>query len=82
MLWPDEKRTRCAAMVSCMADGSAGSRMRRIKGARHAHVVMRAQGRTSGDEGRAAIAWKREAQRRDAEQGKGWRHGPTDLDGI
>jgi hypothetical protein len=39
-----------------MADGTEGARMRRIKGARHAHAVMRAQGRTPGDEGRAAIA--------------------------
>ena len=54
----------------CMADGSEGRCMRRVKGARHAHAVMRAQGRTSGDEGRAVIAWNREAQRREAEEGR------------
>jgi len=37
MLWPDEKRVRYAAIRQRMADGSEGRRMRRIKGARHAH---------------------------------------------
>jgi hypothetical protein len=37
--------------------------MRRVKGARHAHAVMRAQGRTPGDEGRAVIARNREARK-------------------
>ena len=65
-----------------MADGCEGVRMRRIKGARHAHAVMRAQGRTPGDEGRAAIAWNREARRRDREQGNGWRVSETYLNEI
>jgi hypothetical protein len=65
-----------------MADGSEGSRMRRIKGARHAHAVMRAQGRTPGDEGRARIAENREARNRDAEHGKSWRYGQANVDGI
>ena len=82
MLWPEQKRTRYAAIRDRMADGSEGSRMRRIRGARAAHAAMRAQGRVPGDEGRAVIEWKREARRRDAEQRKGWRHGQTDLDGI
>ena len=73
MLWPDEKRTRYAAIKNRMADGSEGGRMRRIKGARRAHSAMRAQGRTPGDEGRARIAENREAQLRDRERGKGWR---------
>jgi len=46
-----------------MDDGSEGARMRRIKGARHAHAVMRAQGRTPGDEGRARIVENREARK-------------------
>jgi hypothetical protein len=82
MLWPDENRTRYAAVCERMADGSEGRRMRRTKGARHAHAAMRAQGRTPGDEGRAVIAWNREARRRDTEQGNGWRHGQTNLTGI
>jgi hypothetical protein len=62
-----------------MADGSEGSRMRRIKGARHAHAVIRASGRVPGDEGRAAIAWNKKRER---EEGKGWRYGLADLSGI
>ena len=82
MLWPDEKRTRYAAIRNRMADGSEGSRMRRIKGARHAHAAMRDRGRTPGDEGRAAIQWNRETRKRDMEHGKSWRHGQTNLNGI
>lgn len=82
MVWPEQRRTRYASIRDRMADGSEGSRMRRIKGARHAHAVIRAQGRTPGDEGRAAIAWNREAQRRDKEEGKGWRHGQAVLNWI
>jgi hypothetical protein len=75
MLWPDQKRTRYAAIRERMADGSEGRRMRRIKGALHAHAVIRAQGRTPGDEGRAAIAWNRLAEKRDREEGRQWRYG-------
>ena len=82
MLWPDEKRTRYAAIRERMADGYEGSLMRRIKGARHAHASMRAQGRTPGNEGRAAIASNRATRRRDKEEGKGWRVGHADLSGI
>lgn len=82
MLWPDEKRTRYGAIRDRMADGSEGSRMRRIKGALHAHSVIRASGRAPGDEGRATIAANREALKRDAEQGRGWRCGQTNLNGI
>lgn len=80
MLWPDEKRMRYATVRERMTS-EEGSRMRRIKGARHAHAAIRTQGRTPGDEGRAAIAWNREARRRDAEQGKG-RYRQTNLNGI
>jgi hypothetical protein len=82
MLWPDGKRTRYAWVKDRMADGSEGSRMRRIKGARHSHAVIRAQGRTPGDEGRDAIAANREARRHNAKQGKGWRYGQANVDGI
>jgi hypothetical protein len=51
MVWPDEKRVPYAAIRERMADGSAGRRMRRIKGARHAHAVIRASGRIPGAEG-------------------------------
>ena len=53
--------------------------MRCIKGALHAHAVMRAEGRTPGDEGRAVIEANRAARKRDREEGKGWRVGHTDA---
>jgi hypothetical protein len=55
--------------------------MRCIKGALHAHAVMRALGRTPGDEGRAVIQANRKAREGDRE-GNGWRCGQADLDGI
>lgn len=58
-----------------MANGAEGKRMRRVKGARHAHAVMRSQGRVPGAEGRAAIAANRASYKRDREEGKTWRHG-------
>ena len=81
MLWPDEKRTRYAAIRERMTRAE-GKRMRCIRGAKAAHQAMRLKGRTPGDEGRAAIAANREARRRDAEQGKGWRYGQTDMSGV
>jgi hypothetical protein len=80
MPWPVEKRTRYAGVRRRMTS-KEGKRMRCIRGARAAHRIMRAQGRTPGDEGRAAIARNREARSR-TEQGNGWRHGHTDLSGI
>ena len=56
--------------------------LRRVKGARHAHAAMRAEGRTPGDEGRAAIALSRATRQRDREEGTGWRIGQTYLDGT
>lgn len=81
MLWPDEKRTRYASIRERMTS-EEGKRMRCIRGARAAHRAMRTQGRTPGDEGRAAIAWNREARRRLTDEGKGWRYSQTDLTGI
>jgi hypothetical protein len=81
MLWPEDRRLRYAAVRERMTS-EEGKRMRCIKGARHAHAAMRAEGRTPGDEGRAAIAANREAQKRDQEEGKGWRVGHTDFDGT
>lgn len=51
-------------------------------GARAMHRKLCAQGRTSGDEGRAKIQANRAAQKRDREEGKGWRIEHTNLDGI
>ena len=42
--------------------------MRRIEGALHAHAVIREQGRTPGDEGRAAIMRNREIRKRETIQ--------------
>jgi len=56
--------------------------MRCIKGALHEHAVIRAEGRTPGDDGRAVIIWNRAARKRDREEGKGWRQGKTNLDGV
>jgi len=42
--------------------------MRCIRGAKAAHASMRAEGRTPGDEGRAAIARHREVRRRERER--------------
>jgi hypothetical protein len=67
MLWPDQKRVRYTGIQERMADGSEGRRMLRVKGARHTHAKMRAQGRTPGDEGRAAIARNRELRRQQRE---------------
>jgi len=50
-------------------DSRSGAIARRIKGALHAHDSMRAEDRTPGDEGRAAIMRNREARKRDAERG-------------
>jgi len=82
MLWPDDKRARYASVRERMADGAAGRRMRRIKGALYAHAAIRAQGRIPGAEGRAAIQLNRAARKRDREEGKGWRIGHTDLCGV
>ena len=69
---PDDKRVRYAAVRERMTS-EEGRRMRCIKGALHAHASMRAEGRTPGDEGRAAIAAIRKARMLDREQGKGRR---------
>jgi hypothetical protein len=60
-----------------MNDGVTPSRMNRIKGARHAHAAMRAQGRTPGDEGRAVIAANHAARRELVKLGKQGRYGNT-----
>jgi hypothetical protein len=51
--------------------------MRLIKGALHAHAVMRYQGRTPGDEGRAVIEANCKARKRDQQEGRQWRVGYT-----
>jgi hypothetical protein len=81
MLWPDEKRARYAGVRQRMTP-EEGKRMRCIRGARAAHRAIRAQGRTPGDEGRAKIAANRDAQTRDIEEGKKWRRGQANVEGI
>ncbi len=44
-------------------DSRSGAIARRVKGALNAHARMRAEGRTPGEEGRAAIAAKRRVLR-------------------
>ena len=78
-LWAN---ARCLALHPERLTSEFGWRLRRQGAARAAHAKMRAQGRTPGAEGREAIRWNREARRRDAEEGKGWRHGQTDMSGI
>ena len=82
VLWPDGKRARYAAIRNRMAGGYEGSRMRRIKGARHAHAVMRASGRVPGEEARAARKAnaargeeKAEQAKLEAAVGSSWRVG-------
>jgi len=74
-----ETRSRYAAIKERMADGSEGARMRRIKGARHAHRTIRASGRVPGQEARAArkvnAARQREEKAVQAMIGKQWRYG-------
>ena len=86
MLSPVIKRARYGSIRERMADGSEGARMRRIKGALHAHASMRAQGRTPGDEGRAAIEHNRQIRkmRKNAEEKYGPRvcSGLANMDGI
>jgi hypothetical protein len=78
MLWPDEKRDRYESVRERMTS-EEGKRMRCIRGAYAAHRVMRAQGRTPGDEGRAIIASNRQVRKRDAEEGKSWRCGQVNV---
>jgi hypothetical protein len=66
-----------------MAGGYEGSRMRRIKGARHAHKTIRASGHVPGEEARAArkvnAARRREKKAEkaalEAAVGNSWRYG-------
>ena len=53
-----------------MRDGTLGRKLRRIKGARHAHATIRASGRVCGQEARAALAAKLQRERNLAQQ---WR---------
>ena len=62
-----------------MAGGYEGRRMRRIKGARHAHRTIRAAGRVPGEEARAVrkvkAARRRQEKAVQAIIGKQWRYG-------
>lgn len=78
MLCPVQMRVRYASIRERMADGSEGRRMRRVRGARAAHASMLAQGRTPGDEGRAAIKRNLEARRLNPEQDEHPRVGYTE----
>jgi hypothetical protein len=59
-----------------------GKRLIRQLAAKHTNRQLRALGRIPGDEGRAAIARNRLAEKRDREEGRQWRIGQTNLDGI
>ena len=78
-LWAN---ARCLALHPERCSSEWGARLRRQRGAKAAHAAMRAQGRQLGTEGRAAIMWNREVQKRDREEGKVWRVGHIDQDGI
>ena len=82
MLWPVQKRVRYASIKERMTRAE-GKRMRCIRGARAAHRAIRAQGRTPGDEGRAAIERNRNgrkfAKEMEEQYGPSWRHGRTDM---
>jgi hypothetical protein len=72
-----------------MVGGYEGSRMRRIKGARHAHAMIIASGRVPGEEARAtrkANAARRRQEKAEraaleAAVGNSWRYGNV-LTGI
>jgi len=68
-----------AGIAACKAKGLLGNKMRRIKGARHAHATIRASGRVPGQEARAAQA--RYRAERKAAQTKD-RSSSGQLDGI
>lgn len=82
------RRARLRANARCLAlhperfTSEHGARLRRQRGAKAAHRAIRLQGRVPGAEARAVVAWNREAQRRNAEDGKGWRYGQVNVDGI
>jgi hypothetical protein len=63
-----------------------GARLRRIKGARHAHAVIRASGRVPGEEARAKVAENRALRKRreqlQAMYATDWNKGQADLSGI
>lgn len=81
MLWPEQRRVRYAAIRERMTS-TEGKRMSCIRGAKAAHAAIRADGRTPGDEGRAAIALNRASRKRDRAEGRGWRIGHTSIEGI
>jgi hypothetical protein len=85
MLWPVEKECDTEPFASAWLT-VLREHGRRVKGARHAHAAMRAQGRTPGDEGRTAIALNRKTRKfvKEMEQkyGPGWRCGRGHMGGI
>ncbi len=81
MLWPDDKYARYAAIRERMTP-EEGKRMRCIRGAKAAHAKMRARGIVPGEAGRRAIEANRAARKRDRVEGRGWRIGHTNLEGI
>jgi hypothetical protein len=84
---PSPRAGRISAQKRGVIGNSAwGKHMLAIRGAKAANASMRAQGRTPGDEGRAAIARNRETRKHvyelEEKYGPGWRIGHTDLNGI
>jgi hypothetical protein len=82
-LWAN---ARCLALHPERLTSGYGWHLRRIKGALRAHAVIRAQGRTPGDEGRMRIAENREArkfsQQMKERYGPKWYVGHANVNGI
>jgi hypothetical protein len=75
VLCPSPKPSRRYAFLRVrMSDPSVGYKMLKAKGARHAHVTIRASGRVPGQEARAALAAKRA---REKAAGQAWRYANT-----
>ena len=67
VLCPSPKSSeRYASLRMRMSDPLVGYKMLKAKGARHAHVTIRASGRVPGQEARAALAAKREREKNTA----------------
>ena len=77
--WKAWQRAGTEATIAETSTPEWGRWMRRVKGARHAHATIRASGRIPGAEARRELAHKRKIRKRDAEEGKSWRVGYTDM---
>jgi hypothetical protein len=86
---PDKKQ-RWASVIARMSNPSFPRKMLRIKGARHAHKTILAQGRKlcaeANEARRRNAAARREAKAKQAKltelHGEAWRVGSADMSGI